>query len=85
VIGCDLALTEGERVLGVEMLTEQLQAMLEQSGNPQGFDARAWLSTWLREPLPALGGLRPLDLQDTLEEQALVSDAFARIQSGAYA
>lgn len=80
-----LALNEGERVLGAAKLMGQLQAILEESGDPKGFDARAWLSTWLREPLPALGGLRPLDLLDTMEGQALVSDALARIQSGAYA
>ncbi len=80
-----LASNEGERVLGVAKLVGQLQAILEESGDPKGFDARAWISSWLREPLPALGGARPLDMLDTMEGQALVSDALARIQSGAYA
>lgn len=80
-----LALNEGERVVGVAKLLGQLQAMLEESGDPKGFSARAWISVWLREPLPTLGGTRPLDLLDTMEGQALVSDALARIQSGAYA
>ncbi len=80
-----LASNEGERVLGVAKLVGQLQAILEESGDPEGFDARAWISIWLREPLPALDGARPLDMLDTMEGQALVSDALARIQSGAYA
>lgn len=80
-----LASDEGERVIGVAKLVGQLQAIIEESGDPAGFDAGAWISSWLREPLPALGGARPLDLLDTMEGQALVSDALARVQSGAYA
>jgi len=38
-------------------LIGQVQAMVEQSGNPEGFDAAHWLGAWLDEPLPALGGL----------------------------
>ncbi|MCW8085050.1 type II RES/Xre toxin-antitoxin system antitoxin [Sabulicella glaciei] len=76
---------ESERVLGVARLVGQVQAIVEESGSPKGFDAAAWMSRWLGEPLPALGGARPLDLLDTMEGQALVSGALARIQSGAYA
>ena len=50
-----------------------------------GFDANLWLSRWLHEPLPALGNRKPMDLLDTMEGQALVSQALAQIQSGAYA
>jgi uncharacterized protein (DUF2384 family) len=78
-------LTEHERALGIARLTGQLQAIVEESGQPEGFDAAAWMSWWLREPLPALGGVRPLDLLDTTEGQTLVSTILAQIQSGAYA
>ena len=44
-----------------------------------------WLSGWLRTPVPALGGTRPIDLIDTMEGQALVSQVLTRMQSGAYA
>jgi putative toxin-antitoxin system antitoxin component (TIGR02293 family) len=74
-----------ERILGVAKLVGQVQAMVEESGDPQGFDAAAWLSTWIEEPLPALGGARPVDIMDTMEGQALVSTLLAQIQSGAYA
>lgn len=80
-----LSLDEGERVIGVARLIGQLQAMIEDSGNPEGFDAPEWLAQWLREPLPALGQARPIDLLDTMEGQRLVSTALAQIQSGAYA
>jgi putative toxin-antitoxin system antitoxin component (TIGR02293 family) len=80
-----LSSDEGERVIGVAKLVGQLQAMLEDSGDPQGFDSEAWISRWLLEPLPALGGTRPLDLLDTMEGQTLVSKALAQVQGGAYA
>jgi len=80
-----LSLDEGERVIGVARLIGQLQDMIEESGDPGGFDAPEWLATWLREPLPALGQARPIDLLDTMEGQRMVSTALAQIQSGAYA
>jgi putative toxin-antitoxin system antitoxin component (TIGR02293 family) len=76
---------ESERVIGMAKLIGQLQAMIEESGNPEGFDAPAWISRWLREPLPAFGGVRPVDLMDTMEGQAMVATALAQSQSGAYA
>lgn len=76
---------ESERVIGIAKLVGQLQAMLEESGAPDGFDAPKWLSQWLREPLPALGGQRPVDLIDTMEGQAVVAQSLGQIQSGAYA
>ena len=80
-----LSPAEGERVLGFGRLLGQLQTMVRESGNPEGFDAAAWLSTWMTEPVPALGGARPLDLMDTMTGQALVSQVLAQMQSGAYA
>ncbi len=80
-----LSSDEGERVVGVAKLVGQVQAMVEESGEPDGFDAEAWLSHWLLQPVPALGGERPLDLLDTMEGQALVSRALSQMQSGAYA
>lgn len=76
---------DGERVIGMARLVGQLEAMIAESGDPDGFDAPAWLAQWLRAPLPALGGIRPIELLDTMEGQSLVSQALARIQSGAYA
>lgn len=75
---------EGERVLGLARLVGQVQAMVEESGDPEGFDAEEWTSRWLNEPVPALGGVKPVDLLDTMEGQTLVANALARLQSGAY-
>lgn len=81
----NLSPDESERVIGIARLVGQLEAMVEESGVAEGFDAPAWISRWLSEPLPALGGARPVDLMDTMEGQALVSNALAQLQSGAYA
>ncbi len=80
-----LSPSESERVLGVGRLLGQLQTMVQESGNPDGFDAAAWLSAWMSAPVPALGGARPLDLMGTMTGQALVSQLLAQMQSGAYA
>ena len=80
-----LSAEESERVVGFAKLVGQLESMIEESGDPAGFDAKAWIARWLTEPLPAFGGARPADLIDTMEGQGLVSDALAKVQSGAYA
>lgn len=80
-----LSMEDSERVIGLAKLVGQLETMVEESGNPEGFDAPGWLSTWLRECLPALGGVRPIDLLETMEGQAMVAQALAQIQSGAFA
>jgi putative toxin-antitoxin system antitoxin component (TIGR02293 family) len=82
--GALLRSDEGERVLGLAKLVGQVESMVEGADGADGFDARAWTSRWLREPLPALGGAAPLDYMDTMEGQVLVSDTLARAQSGAY-
>ncbi|SDB72494.1 antitoxin Xre/MbcA/ParS toxin-binding domain-containing protein [Belnapia rosea] len=76
---------ESERVLGMAKLVGQLEAMVQASGDPEGFDAPGWMARWLQAPLPALGGRRPMDLMDTMEGQALVSTTLAQMQGGAYA
>ncbi len=80
-----LSRDESERFIGLARLIGQVQAMVEDSGDPRGFDAQAWTARWLAEPLPAFGGERPVDYLDTMEGQALVSNMLSRIQSGAYA
>ena len=67
-----------------QMVTAKVEKYISRL-DPDGFDARAWISQWLREPLPALGGVRPIDLIDTMEGQALVATALEQTQSGAYA
>jgi putative toxin-antitoxin system antitoxin component (TIGR02293 family) len=76
---------QGERVLGMAKLVGQVQVMVEQSGDPKGFDAAAWVANWIVSPSPALGGDTPASYLDTSEGQELVSGLIAKMQSGAYA
>jgi putative toxin-antitoxin system antitoxin component (TIGR02293 family) len=80
-----LSKDESERVLGIFMLIGMVQTMVEQSGDPNGFDAARWVSNWLTKPLPALGGATPASYMDTFEGQKLVADLLSMSQSGAYA
>lgn len=80
-----LPVDESERIVGLARLVGQVEVMVGESGNPDQFDAAAWTARWLTEPVAALGGMRPMDLMDTMEGQSMVSDTLARMQSGAYA
>ena len=82
-----LSPAESERVIGIARLVGQLETMIQESGMRRGCGATTpqWMSRWLQEPLPSLGGRRPLDLMDTMEGQGLVSAALSQVQSGAYA
>ena len=75
---------ESSRVLGMTRLIGQVQAMVEESGNPEGFDAASWVADWLDKELPALKGRKPAEFMDTAEGQTMVSQILARMQSGAY-
>ena len=66
-------------------LVGQVQSMVNDSGDPRGFNAAEWVARWLEEPLAALGGQKPVELMDTTEGQTMVSNLLARIQSGTYA
>ncbi|MEB2314819.1 MAG: DUF2384 domain-containing protein [Xanthomonadaceae bacterium] len=73
-----------ERFLGVWELAELVAQMVNESGNPEGFDAAAWLGDWLRRPQPALGGIPPADYLYTQGGIGIVRDLLLRAQSGAY-
>lgn len=80
-----LSAEQSERVVGLERLVGQVEAMVKQSGNAEGFDAGRWVGDWLQRPLPALGGKKPAEFMDTMEGQNLVARFLAQSQSGAYA
>lgn len=76
---------QSERVIGLERLIGQVQAMVEDTAPDQGFDACRWVGQWLDRPVPALGGAKPADFMDTLQGQEMVSRLLAQSQSGAFA
>ena len=79
-----LSKDDSARLLGMARLVGQVQQMVSESGDPEGFDAAAWVAQWLESPLPALGGEKPAAFMDTADGQALVATIVARMQTGAY-
>lgn len=65
-------------------LIDQVRAMVERSGNPDGFDVTDWLDAWLQAPVPALNWQRPVDLLATEDGRRAVQDVLAAMESGAY-
>lgn len=80
-----LSQDESERILAVVRLIGQVDAMVQESGDPAGFDAARWVAGWLQRPHPALGGRTPGELLDTADGRGLVADLLAQQQSSAYA
>lgn len=76
---------ESERALGIARLVGQVQKIVAESGEPQGFDAARWTAQWLGQPNPALGDRTPGEFMDTADGRSLVAALVAKMQSGAYA
>lgn len=76
---------QSERVMGLIRLIGQVRRIVEESGDPEGFDAAHWVADWLDAPLGALGGRRPADLMDTADGRALVTNLVRQMQAGTYA
>lgn len=75
---------ETERVMTVATLINLVQQLVEDSGEPAGFDAADWLGAWLFEEEQELGGLLPASLLDTFEGRDLLKNLLLTAQSGAY-
>ncbi|MES9240263.1 hypothetical protein ABEQ93_12215, partial [Cutibacterium acnes] len=45
------------QIIGVQLLIGQLQNLVEECGDPVGFDAAKWLGDWAFNANDALGGL----------------------------
>ncbi len=43
------------RVEAIDRLARQVELLVTKCGDPEGFDARAWVAKWIDRPLPALG------------------------------
>jgi putative toxin-antitoxin system antitoxin component (TIGR02293 family) len=76
---------ESERVLGFARLIGQAQSLVNESGSQKRFDAAAWMSVWIDQPIPALGGKAPAEFMDTVDGRGLISNLLSQQQSGTYA
>lgn len=83
--GTALDADDATRVLGMARLVGQVEQMVQESGNSEGFDAAQWVAQWIERPVPALGNRKPADLLDTTVGQEVVGRLVAQMQSGAYA
>ena len=83
--GDTLSQDESERALGIIRLVGQVQHVVAQSGEIDGFDAARWTADWLDEPNAALGNRTPGEFMDTADGRDLVFALVAQMQSGAYA
>lgn len=75
---------EAMQVLGVARLVGQVETIVNQSGNPDGFDPARWIGNWLAAPHPALGGRVPAEFVSRAAGRELLEALLGRTQSGAY-
>ena len=80
-----LSADESERVVGLAKLIGQVETMVTESGNTEGFKPAKWFAEWIARPVPALGGRKPEEFLDTSDGREAVSQLLARMQSGVYA
>jgi len=73
-----------DRDRAIACLVSRVQLMVQESGNPEGFDAAAWVARWIGRPVPALGGKTPNELLGTADGLATVEHLLSTMQSGAY-
>lgn len=77
-------LTENDRAANVARLVGIVQRMVEESGDPAGFDAAHWTATFLERPNHALGGQLPIEFMRTEQGHAVVERLVLNMQCGAY-
>ena len=65
-------------------LTALVQRMINESGEPTGFDARSWLDHWLTGVVPALGDRRPLDVLNEPGGLEFLESLLLRVDHGAF-
>ncbi|ARK45904.1 hypothetical protein BOC35_05810 [Burkholderia pseudomallei] len=65
-------------------LVNLVQKMVNESGDPEGFDTRKWLCTWLHEEVPSLGWTKPVTYLDTADGEELVALTLLSMQTSAY-
>lgn len=68
----------------LESLAATVQRMVDESGTPEHFNARAWLDGWLTDEVPALGFRRPADVLKEPDGLGRVKQILTSMQSGAF-
>jgi hypothetical protein len=69
---------------GRDRLIEQVELLLQESGNSEPFDAATWLDRWLQRPNHALGGVAPELYLSTPAGEALLANLIGAMAAGSY-
>ncbi len=75
----------GHRVMGFLRIAATLRRLIDDSGDQEAassFDLDAWLARWLRQPLPALAGRRPVEMLRNPERIRAVEQVLERMYGG---
>lgn len=83
--GTPLALNEAERVLGLSCLIGQVESMVAESGNLDGFSAPKWFAAWVSAPNPVLGGRRADEFLAFGAGRTFLAGLLGQMQAGTYA
>ena len=75
---------DSERLMGLQRLIGQAEAVVRDSGEAEGFDASSWLAGWLQQPQAALGGATPACYLDTADGREQLSRLIGAQSSGSY-
>ncbi|MFM0181594.1 DUF2384 domain-containing protein [Paraburkholderia aspalathi] len=79
-----VSLSAGQRRF-VAKLTQQVARMVVESGDPNRFDAEAWVNHWINEPNAALDLRCPVEFFDDADGRTKIVRLLAMMQSGAFA
>lgn len=75
----------GHRTVALMRVVATLRQLLEESGDAEqvkDFDLESWVSTWIRTPLPELGGATPAALLRNPDGQRVVETLLERMRGG---
>ena len=82
---CALNAADSEHAMGLARLVGQVEQIVQESGDPEGFDAGKWVADFLDSEQASLGGRRPAELMRNSDGRAVVATLVNQMQSGAYA
>jgi uncharacterized protein (DUF2384 family) len=69
---------------GRDRLIQQVELLLQESGNSEPYDAAAWVDRWLQRPNHALGGAAPELYLNTPAGEALLANLIGAMAAGSY-
>lgn len=75
----------GHRTVALMRVVATLRQLLSESGDTErvkGFDLENWVSAWIKEPLPELGGATPAALLRNPDGQRVVEALLERMRGG---